>query len=87
MYKVHIKKIATGEIRIFTDKDGIWDDTALWIWTEGNYMCDCNRALFFARAGGEDDTEAWSQKCGDQEVYSVPFIELEDGSRIEIEGK
>lgn len=22
-------------------------------WSEGNYGCDCNRALFFARAGGE----------------------------------
>jgi hypothetical protein len=26
-----------------------WDD---FMWVEGNYACDCNRALFFARGSG-----------------------------------
>lgn len=30
-------------------------------WTDGNFGCDCNRALFFARAGKEPDPEI---KCG-----------------------
>jgi hypothetical protein len=25
-----------------------------YIWSDGNYHCDCNRAIFFAEAGEED---------------------------------
>jgi hypothetical protein len=25
------------------------------IWSEGNYSCDCNRSLFFQRASGKDE--------------------------------
>jgi hypothetical protein len=48
----HIACVETGEVRVvpvdWTDND--------YMWSEGNYACDCNRALFFARAkGGELD--------------------------------
>lgn len=26
-----------------------------YIWSEGNYSCDCNRSLFFQRASGKDE--------------------------------
>lgn len=29
----------------------------LFIWTDGNFDCDCNRALFFRRANNEEDEE------------------------------
>ena len=55
---VEIRDNATGEVR--QDKSHRYHGP--FIWAEGNYTCDCNRALFFARANGEDDPD---QECGD----------------------
>lgn len=40
-----------GEVRSFEDPHEYFE----FMWNEGNYACACNRALFFARAGGEPD--------------------------------
>jgi len=54
MATVHITRVADEETRTidlpWTGSEG--DD---YMWSEGNYACDCNRALFFARANGEPD--------------------------------
>ena len=67
-----IRKNTTGEIReyrtevwLFDDEEGVPDS---YMWSEGNYSCDCNRGLFFARAGREE--ENWHLPCGN-ELYSV----------------
>lgn len=60
--KVTIKRRSDGVSRSFDD-DFEWTgdeersatSKAIWQWTEGNFCCDCNRALFFARAAGEPD--------------------------------
>ncbi len=85
MVIINIKNNKTGEIRKFVEKDGDWDHRLEWFWTEGNYGCDCNRALMFARANNEDETEAWEQGCGDGVAYSIPFVELADGTKINVE--
>lgn len=56
-----ITDTSTGETRSFVDKFD-WHDASEFLWSEGNYGCDCNRHLFFARAAndGEPDVE-----CGD----------------------
>lgn len=67
---VHIRKNETGEIRIYNDKI-YFDDINLpnvYLWEYGNYSCDCNRRLFFARVN--DEEEDWESGCGDTE-YSV----------------
>ena len=33
------------------------EDLGEFMWTDGNYSCDCNRALFHARARGAPDPE------------------------------
>lgn len=38
-------------------------------WAEGNYSCDCNRALFFAQAGGEAEDD--DRPCGDYERFEL----------------
>lgn len=62
---VQIKNNETKEIRQLKDK-GIWDDEndcfAEFIWSEGNYSCDCNRELMFGRA---KEIEIDNEKCGD----------------------
>ena len=51
---VHIRNNATGETRIYRDDfSGSDEPFDVWQWTDGNYGCDCNRSLFFMRAGGE----------------------------------
>lgn len=70
---ISIKKNATGEVRSYPstlNADECGDHT-MWIWEEGNYACDCNRALFFARASEED--EDWEHPCTDGE-YSVNIV-------------
>ena len=39
-------------------------DSAEWMFTEGNYACDCNRSLFIRRQYGEDAMP--ELKCGDE---------------------
>ena len=66
-----IRKNATGEIREYKTEVWLFDDNKepdSYMWSEGNFSCDCNRCLFFDRAGGEE--ENWHHPCGD-ELYSV----------------
>ncbi len=70
MLTVQIRRNSDGAIRSYVDKYD-WDDG--WIWTEGNFSCDCNRYLFFARAAGlsEDQVDKDDpNQCGD-EAYSI----------------
>ena len=68
-----IRNNKTGEIREY--KDEVWwdynepydDYPNDFMWSEGNYSCDCNRHLFFQRAKNEDEDNA---ECGD-DLYSV----------------
>lgn len=38
-------------------------DAAIWMFTEGNYSCDCNRSLFIRRQFGNDAIP--ELPCGD----------------------
>ena len=70
-YKVAIRKVATGEVRIYEEA---LDWPGDYLWTDGNYGCDCNRALFFAEAGGEDRREV-DIECGET-AFEVDYVEL-----------
>ena len=65
---VHIRRNSDGVVRVHSFS---WDDDSdgsqSFMWSEGNYGCDCNRALFFARAVNEDDPD---HDCGDT-AFSV----------------
>ncbi|MCP4585336.1 hypothetical protein [Pseudoalteromonas sp.] len=85
MYKVAITKNSTGETRL-CEYDFEWeglDNGADYIWTDGNYSCDCNRAIFFAEANDEDIEHANDLPCGETR-YSIPYIELMDGTKIDL---
>lgn len=77
MYTVTIRKNDTGEERSF-QQDDEWQEHSDFMWTEGNYACDCNRAIFFAEAGGEDEPEV---TCSDGK-YSIVSIVLADGTKV-----
>lgn len=38
--------------------------TIEYMFTDGNYSCDCNLTLFLARASGEEDPEDQENGCG-----------------------
>ncbi len=66
-----IRDNATGIVREYQDDAVLMNGDAepsVFIWEDGNYSCDCNRRLFFARAAGED--EDWDSECSDG-LYSV----------------
>ena len=80
MIIVTIKDYNTGETREYRD-DSEWadeDGLSSFIWTDGNYSCDCNRGLFFCRAKGEDDDQDFP--CGDHR-FGVS-IKLENGEVV-----
>jgi hypothetical protein len=81
IYEVHIRCVATGEVRVHEDHDPknnyLYEDGGgfnPFQWDDGNYGCDCNRHLFFERAGGELEwNETDEHPCGD-EAYRVVKI-------------
>lgn len=60
---IRITRVADNVTReyIYEYSPGEEEDVRF-LFEEGNYACDCNRALFFARAGGEPDPE--DRCCG-----------------------
>lgn len=82
-YTVTIRNNKTGEYRVYYD-DGDYIFTTPYgeedmehLWTDGNYGCDCNRAILFARANGE---EAPDRKCGESD-YTI-CINLDNGEEV-----
>lgn len=57
------------------------ENVLVFMWSDGNYSCDCNRALFFANTVGDPDPD---QECGDK-AYSVR-ITSENGSVLHVDG-
>jgi hypothetical protein len=68
MPTVEIRRNADGLVRKYED-DCEWQEGSDYLWGDGNYACDCNRSLFFARAVGDDD-DSERPPCGG-ELYSV----------------
>ena len=77
-YRVLLKNNHTGEER-WIDNELPWEDHCDFMWTEGNFSCDCNRHLFFERASGRDP-DLSEGECGD-EKYTALYAELSDGTR------
>jgi len=77
---IHLRDNTTGEIRLIEEE--YWDDeSSEYLWTEGNYGCDCNRALFFARSVGEPDPE---HICGTTRYTALKAV-LWSGEEVELD--
>lgn len=73
-YSARIVDTETGEVR---EVEAGWHDDGYFIWDEGNYGCDCNRALFFARAAGVE-LDMDETPCGDSRYELDGFEDDED---------
>ena len=72
-YIAHIEHVPTGEIRATRHKGKFWRDDGtdlIYLWTSGNFACDCNRHLFFT----EHDHAPSNRECG-HSVYRLVKIE------------
>lgn len=81
---VHIRRNADGVVRVCRMEsrfdvpdycDGFADD---FLWSEGNFACDCNRAIFFERAAGVENID---RQCGD-DAYFVRIVDAETGALL-----
>jgi hypothetical protein len=82
-YFVALRHNPTGNIRVYRE-DSIWNDTAQFLWTEGNFACDCNRHMMFKRAAGEEITkDDWEYPCNGND-YTAIHADTDDG-RVELE--
>lgn len=67
---VFVTHVESGETRSFEDEYAWNTEGNDYMWSEGNYSCDCNRALFFARAAGKPDPDV---PCTDDQ-YVVRIV-------------
>lgn len=73
-----LKENETGRVVEYWDE--IFDDEiGEFMWLEGNFACDCNRALCFARALGEPDPEPIP--CSMSKYTAIKAI-LDDGTEM-----
>ena len=81
-YRVLLRKNSTGEVREIDG--GEWHEASEFLWTEGNFSCDCNRAILFERAVGKeiDDDES---VCG-YTAYTAIKAFRADGVEIKLDG-
>ena len=78
---IEVRENSTGIVReyIMPEPFTIWpgdENPSDYIWSEGNYACDCNRALFFNLAAGIHENDHY--ECSDG-LYSVRVRNRETG--------
>jgi len=83
-----ITEVSTRKTRYLEETWTKWKDSyagdmfypEIYLWSEGNYSCDCNRAIFFWRAGPKDEPEPEIERCSNKD-YWVEIREL-DGTLV-----
>lgn len=67
-YEVLLRRNKTGEQQAVM-MDGAWDDLEKYLWTDGNWACDCNRHELFCRAAGQEVRAV--PPCGESEYSAL----------------
>jgi hypothetical protein len=76
-YRVLLRNNLTG-IECWYETEVPWGEGSHFLWTEGNYSCDCNRHIFFEAVAGLDTDDC---PCGEAR-YTAVCAELTNGERI-----
>ena len=76
MYDVVLVLNETGETKTFRYEYPL-DESSHFLWTEGNYECDCNRRVFFF--GHDKESERWP--CGSGRISAIKAI-LPSGEEV-----
>lgn len=83
---VAIRREADGLTRIYrSDHETRSDDGSFndFVWSDGNFACDCNRHDFFERAAGVElsDEESENVPCGDDR-FTIEWIKDVDTGEV-----
>lgn len=87
--RVFIRDNDTGEVRSYVDSGEYdWNDNGSFdefVWSYGNYGCDCNRFLKFERAAG-NDPNLGDPECGEVR-FSVRIERADNGEEVYSDGE
>jgi hypothetical protein len=78
MLTVILERVSDGQ-RANHAYEGPWSDTEDFMWSDGNFGCDCNRQIFFERALGLEPSV--DPACGDS-AYRVVSVTDEAGKIV-----
>ena len=82
-YFVTMKDVTTGEV-VVCKMDWTWEEGSEFLWSEGNWSCDCNRLYEFRENKGleriPDDDRSPYCKCS--HVFQILGIRLADGTLV-----
>ena len=76
MVLVTLTRVADGVARTFQRDEDL--STLDYAWHDGNYSCDCNRELFFARAADEPEPEI---NCSDGR-FRARIVRVDTGAVV-----
>lgn len=75
MYQVLLINNETKQQKIVDVDIDQWSEGSYFLWTEGNYSCDCNRHLFFTDWDGTDC------ECGEDKYTAICAV-LDNGNIV-----
>lgn len=77
---IHLREVETGFSRVYED-DYEWNDEfSDYIWADGNYSCDCNRAYFLFDWGRADNGNYSSYAdCSDNRIVIDKIVNHDTG--------
>ena len=83
-YIVTMKDVTTGEVVKCPMRDWVWEEASEFLWSEGNWSCDCNRLYEFREAKGlpripDDDNSPY---CKGSVKFQILGIHLKDGTLV-----
>jgi len=64
--KIEIRRNQDGVVAADVWNGQEWTEASDFLWSDGNYSCDCNREHFFLRAMGQDEDDDSATACGDE---------------------
>ncbi|QYW02175.1 hypothetical protein CPT_Sonora_074 [Stenotrophomonas phage Sonora] len=77
IFNILLRDNQTGKTKAVEHEADAWADIE-YLWTEGNYACDCNRGLLFNRVRGVEDVP---RACG-SEQFDIIEVTGPDGFRV-----
>ena len=82
---VYLHDLETGRKAIYPDTWSENLDGLNFMWGDGNYVCDCNRALFMIRELEHREPEDWETPCGRSRYWVEKIVDAETGEAVYVE--
>jgi len=85
-YSLELIRVADGaRVTLHEETTQEYRESTEFVWSEGNFACDCNRAALFARARNEDTEHPVDLPCSNDK-YHIEKLVWEDGTEETVDG-